>query len=104
MAYLVSLAARAERDCALLFDEKHVDNSPAAEAWYVALRKAILSLERMPTRCPVAPENPELRNLLFGRKPHVYRIIFQIDDIERRVDVLHVRHGARRPAKLRLQK
>jgi hypothetical protein len=34
----------------------------------------------MPKRCPLAPENAsvpfEMRQLLYGRKPHFYRILF----------------------------
>jgi hypothetical protein len=37
--------------------------------------------------------------LLYGRHPHVYRILFAIDgDV---VQVLHVRHGRRKPVRLR---
>jgi len=36
--------------------------------------------------------------LSFGRKPHVYRVFFTVDDSEQGVHVVHVRRGARRPA------
>jgi toxin ParE1/3/4 len=45
----------------------------------------------------VTPENRALRHLLFGKKPHVYRVIFAIDGRALVVRVLHIRHGARRP-------
>ena len=48
-------------------------------------------------RCPHAPENGrfpfEVRQLLYGRKPHVYRILFTIEN--ETVYVLHIRHGRR---------
>lgn len=100
MGYDVRITQRAERDLAELFDEKQVANSPAALRWYRGLRKAVLSLEEMPDRCPVAPEGRKLRHLLYGGKPHVYRIIFQIEKAQSRVNILHIRHAARLPAKI----
>ena len=67
--------------------------------WFVALRDAIASLAEFPARCPLAPENEvfpfEVRHLLYCRKPHVYRILFTIED--ETVYVLHIRHGRRQP-------
>jgi len=67
--------------------------------WFAALHDAIASLAEFPTRCPLVPENTvfpfEVRQLLYGRKPHVYRILFTIQ--EKTVYVLHIRHGRRQP-------
>ncbi len=95
MAYLVKLASRAERDFASLYEEIHAGQSRAALKWYRGLKDAILSLEEMPHRCPVTREKGQLRHLLYGRKPHVYRVIYRVLEREKRVDVLHIRHGAR---------
>ena len=38
--------------------------------------------------------------LLYGKKPHVYRVIYQIDEQRQLVTVLAIRHGAREPAEL----
>jgi toxin ParE1/3/4 len=43
----------------------------------------------------VTPEKAQLRHLLYGNKPHVYRVIFRVVEKQKRVDVLHIRHGAR---------
>jgi plasmid stabilization system protein ParE len=99
MGYLVSLTARAERDLASLFEAIHAEDSDAAMKWYLGLKNAVLSLEKRPHRCPRTPESPTLRNLLYGRKPHVYRVIYRVLEKERRVEVLHIRHGARGPIK-----
>jgi len=32
--------------------------------------------------------------LLYGAKPHVYRVIYQIVEKQKEVEILHVRHGA----------
>jgi toxin ParE1/3/4 len=96
MAFLVSLSTRAQRDLALLFDSINAHDSEVASEWYVGLKEAILSLEERPNRCPVTPENGRLRHLLYGHKPHIYRVIYRVTERSKRVDVLHVRHGARR--------
>lgn len=96
MAYLVNLTARAERDLAHLYAEINAQHSDAALRWYRGLTDAILSLEKRPNRCPVTPEKVQLRHLLYGHRPHVYRVIFRVVERERNVVVLHIRHGARR--------
>ena len=73
--------------------------SPAGAArWWNGLEAAILSLEEMPARCPLAPEDPEfeeeIRELLYGKREHRYRILFTIR--QDTVVVLHIRHGARK--------
>ncbi|HEX9202188.1 MAG TPA: hypothetical protein VF865_21700, partial [Acidobacteriaceae bacterium] len=50
-----------------------------------------------PARSPVTPERAHLRHLLYGNKPHTYRILYSIDEEERIVNVAQIRHGARRP-------
>jgi len=96
MGYLVSVTARAARDLALLYDEINPGESAAAQRWYQGLKNAIFSLEEHPNRCPVTTENRELRHLLYGHNSHVNRIIYRVLEKHRRVEVLHIRHGARR--------
>jgi toxin ParE1/3/4 len=62
---------------------------------YRGLKEAILSLEEKPDRCPETPETPKLRNLLYGHKPRVYRVIYRVAKKGKQVDVLHIRHAAR---------
>jgi toxin ParE1/3/4 len=96
MAYVVKVTARAERDLAYLYQNVNAEHSDAALKWYLGLKEAILSLERHPTRCPLIRESANLRHLLYGHKPHVYRVIYRILEKRKRVDVLHIRHSARR--------
>jgi toxin ParE1/3/4 len=96
MAYLVKLMPRAERDLRLLFEHIHARESAAAFRWYQSLEQEISSLEKTPNRCPAAPESRNLRHLLYGRKPHVYRVIYRVLQEKKQVDILHIRHGARR--------
>lgn len=95
MAYVVRIANRAERDLGALYDFIHAAESMAALRWYEGLKRAILSLATHPHRCPATPENHRLKHLLYGGKPHVYRVIYRVNDRQKQVDVLHIRHGAR---------
>ena len=65
------------------------------------LEAAIYSLRELPERCPVLRQfsrpTDAVRQLLYGRYPHVYKIYFTIE--AGTVWVLHIRHGARRAPK-----
>lgn len=99
MKYTVVIEASAIEDIEATVLWLANDSEESARSWYRRVRDAIVSLETSPTRCPLAPENEsfpeEIRHLLHGRKPHVYRIAFTIQG--KTVHVLHVRHGAREP-------
>lgn len=101
MIYRVELAARAERDLVSLFVEKKATESKAAARWFNGLEEAVYTLEKYPLRCPVAPESKKskraLHHLLYGTKPHIYRVIYEIDERRKVVYVLTIRHGAREP-------
>ena len=59
---------------------------------------AIREVEKDPHSYPFIEENVELgvefREALFGKRRHVYRLIFSIDDESRTIIVHHVRHAA----------
>lgn len=99
MAYLVNITFRAERDLAQLYRYINAENSGAALKWYLGLKEAILSLEKYPNRCPALRTKDKLRHLLYGHKPHIYRVIYRVLEKQKRVEVLHIRHGARRRPK-----
>jgi len=67
----------------------------SALKWYLGLKEAILSLEGQPNRCPVTRRRDKLRHLLYGNNPHTYRVL----ENQKQVEVLHIRHGARRKLK-----
>jgi toxin ParE1/3/4 len=103
MAYRVEFSARAAHDLEVLYVEKHVTELRAAARWYNGLEKAVHTLESHPDRCPAAPEarklKRKLRHLLYGKKPHVYRVIYEVDDARQAVWVFMIRHGAMRKLK-----
>lgn len=96
MKYRVELtdSAKAEADAAY---EWLAERTARAAGWFNGLVDAIESLGEMPTRCNLARESDEfeepVRQLLYGKSPHVYRVLFIVrKDV---VHVLHVRHAAR---------
>jgi toxin ParE1/3/4 len=99
MAYVVNTTPKAEWDLACLYRQINAEHSDAALEWYLGIKQAILSLERQPNRCPVTREKDKLRHLLYGHKPHVYRVIYRVMEKQKRVEVLHIRHGAMRKLK-----
>jgi plasmid stabilization system protein ParE len=98
MAYRVELSRRAKGDLQELYERVLADESVAARVWFDGLENAIASLQRFPRRCPIAPESStfglSLRHLLYGAKSDVYRIIYDLDENRRIVNVVTVRHGS----------
>ena len=100
MDFRVDVSERAQDDIASIFEWLQSQQAgDAGASWFVALKEAIETLSNFPSRCPLAPENRdspvEVRQLLYGRAPHVYRILFAVEG--EAVHVLHVRHGRRKP-------
>ncbi len=100
MAFRVRTTTKAKRDLDGILDR--LLSQEAGETglrWFQGLHQAVATLADSPQRCALAPENAvvpfEVRHLLYGRKPHVYRIIFTIEGGT--VSVLHIRHGRRQP-------
>jgi plasmid stabilization system protein ParE len=100
MTYRVEIADQVDRDADAILEWLHSQHATdAAVAWFRGLGEAIDSLAQFPSRCPLAHEDREfdfeVRQLLYGRKPHIYRVLFTIEgDVVR---VLHIRHGRRKP-------
>jgi mRNA-degrading endonuclease RelE of RelBE toxin-antitoxin system len=42
-------------------------------------------------------EDKTVRQVIYGNKPHFYRILYDIDDTDQRVDILSIWHGKRLP-------
>jgi len=71
-----------------------LENYPdLAEKWLWGISKAVTSLSKFPERCPVSLESEAfdvvVRQLIYGKKPHTYRILFAIQD--EKVYILRVR-------------
>ena len=100
MSYRVEIARNAEADLEELYLWVVARAPQQGAKWFNGLEQAVLSLDRHPKRCPVAPESIDpdhpVRVLSYGRKPRVYRIFFTVNVEARLVRVVHVRRGARR--------
>ena len=97
MAFRVELTARAECDIDSALESLTRFSPVSAARWYAGFLKRIVTLEESPAQFAHAAEADQLgiplREMLYGKRPHVYRILFvMVDDIVR---VLHVRHSAR---------
>jgi plasmid stabilization system protein ParE len=86
---------RAEADLDAIYLYIRASTAPLAERWFVGLIEAIESLANTPHRTAKTPEDKSLHQLIYGKKPHFYRIIYAIDESRKRVEVLHVRHHGR---------
>ena len=93
MAYRVDLTPRAERDLAILYSNINAENSPAAERWFNRLETFIYQLEAAPLIGFVTHERPNVRQLIYGNKPHFYRILYKVNEARKVVLILHIRHG-----------
>jgi plasmid stabilization system protein ParE len=100
VAYRVVLADTAKADANQIYDWIAERTPVTGPKWFEELLESLYSLESLPHRCPLAREaaetGREIRCLLFGRRKHVYRILYDIDETQQVVRILHIRHGARR--------
>lgn len=100
MTYRVVFTARARTDVVEQF-RYLLDRSPTAAArWYAGIEKAVGKLTTLPERHPIAQDETEklgitLRQMLYGRRPSVFRILFSIEGDT--VTLHYVPHIARGP-------
>lgn len=99
MAFRVEPSAQAQQDLNDILEWLVEQGAgEAALRWFFKLEEAIASLSEMPHRYPLAPESKEfpfdVRQLVYGRRPHQYRVLYTIEDDM--VIVLYIRHGRRR--------
>jgi plasmid stabilization system protein ParE len=79
------------------YAEYAAKNAPLTAArWLDRFHAALESLGDMPLRYPLAPESKDspkpLHQMLFGKRPNVFRVFFTVEDDE--VRVLHVRRAS----------
>ena len=95
MPFHVEFTRRAQRDLDRLYTFIHAADSPAAARWFNVLEARILLLESAPRLGALTHEDPVQRQLIHGNKPHLYRVIYRLDESAKRVFILHIRHGRR---------
>ena len=96
-----SSVAKAEADAAFLILSQFTTGE-RAQTWYQGLINAIVSLQKMPQRCPIAREDAfftqEIRQILYRQGKQTYRILFTVleDQTIPTVRFLHIRHAAQK--------
>lgn len=98
MRYRVLLTDKAEADVDAVLRWFHEQRATVAgQRWLSRLMTKLDTLETRPERFTVAAESEdigiEIRELLFGKRQGIYRILFRID--KRNVYILRVWRGAR---------
>jgi plasmid stabilization system protein ParE len=98
MAFRVEVTPKARRDADEILNWLLSRNAgEPGLLWFRGLEAAILSLSNLPERCKLAPERAsvpfEMRQLVYGGKPHEFRILFTI--ASETVYVLRIRRGRR---------
>jgi plasmid stabilization system protein ParE len=97
MTYCVEISSLAEAEVDSAFLRlAQVTSLSYASQWHSGLLKAIGSLSTMPRRCPLAKENEyfsqEIRQLLYGQRRNLHRVLFTILEEVSIVRILHIRH------------
>jgi plasmid stabilization system protein ParE len=100
MAFRVKQTAEADHDLDVILEWLMAQQAgETGLRWFRGLKDTLDSLSELPRRCSLAPENVEfpfeVRQFLYGHKPHQYRVLFTIEADT--VIVLHIRHGRRLP-------
>lgn len=96
--YQIRLTRQAERDLESVLrwfaDQRAM---AAGNKWVSGLMAKLATLETNPNRCPIIDESAdvgrEIRELLFGKRRGVYRLLFRIDN--RTIHLLRIWHTAR---------
>ena len=96
MAYRVSLTERVLRELDAIYDEINVVSSAGAAHWFSHLEDTIQLLASSPRMGKPTREVPSVREIIYGKKPHFYRVLYEIDEGAKRVDVLSIWHGKRK--------
>jgi plasmid stabilization system protein ParE len=98
MKYRIEISAEAKAELRDAYLWIYQDSPENAARWRKRILNAIRTLSELPERCEIAPESvdfhQEIRQLLYGKRPGVYRILFTI--VNDTIFIVHIRHAARR--------
>lgn len=78
--YRVELLPLASRNLRTIYRRIKPEPSAKAADWFNELTAAILGLDQYPARCLAIPEDKDIRHLLHGNRPDIYRILSKIDE------------------------
>lgn len=98
MKYRVQLQRLARQDLWAVYRRASARAPATAARWLDRFERTLQTLDERPDRCPLAHENAkiavEVRVLLFGRQPNVFRVLFTVDGDA--VRILRIRRAQRR--------
>ncbi len=96
MTFNVVVTRNAKADLQHYYERAAKFAPSTAAHWLNRFESALASLSKNPHRCSIAAENnavdPEIRQLIYGKRTSAYRVLFTIAGIE--VQVLHIRRAA----------
>ena len=93
MDYRLLYTQRALNDLAEIVGDSAKDDADAASSFGSSLLDHIELLARFPRMGSAIPNRPRVRKLVHSP----FLIYYQVDDDKRIIEVLHLRHGARKP-------
>ncbi len=96
MAYRVNLTERVLRELDNIHAEINVPGSAGAARWFARLEDTIQLLASSPRMGKPAREASGVREIIYGKKPHLYRVLYEIDENTRSVEILSIWHGRRK--------
>ena len=89
--YRIDIKPTTENDLARRYAQIEQESPKNAVSWYLSVIEAIEKLDELAERCPIAPEDRDIRKGIHHLIIGDYRVLYVIEDGV--VSVLHVRHG-----------
>jgi plasmid stabilization system protein ParE len=80
MAYRVNLTDRVLRELDDIHAEINVVGSAGAARWFSRMEDTIQLLASSPRMGKPAREASGVREIIYGKKPHLYRILYEVDE------------------------
>jgi plasmid stabilization system protein ParE len=96
--YRLVYTEKAVNDFAEIFGQIADDDPVAASSFGRSLKGHVHLLTRFPHMGSTMRKRPRVRKLIHS----LYLIYYRVHESERLVEVLHIRHGARKPPKYEL--
>ena len=89
--YRIDIKPTAQNDLARRYAQIEKESPQNAVNWYLGLIEAVEKLDELAERCPIAPEDLDLRRGIRHLIVGDYRVLYVIEN--ETVSVLHVRHA-----------
>ena len=90
-AYHIEIKPTAENDLLRRYQQIAKDSPENALNWYLRIIDAIEKLDILAERCPIAPEDTDVKKGIRHLVISEYRALYLINGDA--VEILHVRHG-----------